>query len=154
MNECLENHEKCAKRASVDGAIKDASPCGTTEDTYLSKVLDIKVSLVNENNKFGQISGGSITMGGLLALFDTFKVGSTSSAYDANAVYDTWADENADQQDLRCLLIMKKKVKAYGKFHWSHVFFQGLIIEKVNEEGLNVYKRMALYLQYCELMTK
>lgn len=124
--------------ASVDSELQTMQSRFPTDRECLSRILEIKVELVDGTNQFGQIHGGSLTMRGLLAPFDLFKV----DAFENNnvyLVYDTLRDIEAGHKHLRYLLILRIQ---YHFDALTRVALQGLAIENVEDQGSNVYRRV------------
>lgn len=124
--------------ASVDGELQTMQSRYLTDNEYFSRILDIKVELVDGAKQFGQVHGGFLTMRGLLASFDLFKVGAFEDD-DVHLLYDTLRDKEAGHKYLRYLLILRTQ---YHFDALTRVALQGLAIEKVEDQGPNVYRRV------------
>lgn len=119
--------------ASVDGEVVCEISIVKADITYLSTVLDIKTDLVDKANRIGQVCGGSITLSGLLASLDCFRVDC-----EVNIDYDTSCDPKTGLKNMSYFLTAKEHIH-----RWSwRVRLSGLAVKKVEGQGPNVYKRM------------
>lgn len=109
-----------------------------TDTEPLSEILDIKIDLVDNNNQFGRVRGGSMTLRGLIAPFDLFKPGPFFNSDEVPLHSDTESDEEAGSENLTWALL----TGPYQHFKPPRVSLNELAVKKAEDQRSNVYIRV------------